>query len=207
MSATERSERTDKVVNNFVSTPSRGPVSIPRPPPPHPRGPSGGPPYQPRGAPPLPPSVSATRPPPPHISSSRTPSIPPSGPRRPPIPPVTPTTTATSPAIPTGPRAGNFPYRSSLPAPPRYPSSITGPGALIPGGRLLPSFDKTIDERLARLKADQAKLEEDLKGLQEKKRSGLLAWERSKREAEKEAFKVESAEGQLNRDTKMEDVL
>lgn len=72
----------------------------------------------------------------------------------------------------------------------------------------MPTLDKTSDERLARLKADQAKLEEDLKVLQEKKRAGLVAWERSRREAEREGFRVQMAERGINSevDAVMDDV-
>ncbi len=76
--------------------------------------------------------------------------------------------------------------------------AATGPGATIPGGRLYPPLDKAHEERMARLKAEQAKLEEEAKVLQEKKRKGLYAWEKSRREAERESFKVEIAEKQLN---------
>jgi translation initiation factor RLI1 len=50
---------------------------------------------------------------------------------------------------------------------------------------------------LARLRAEQAKLEEEVKSSQEKKRKGMYAWEKSKREAEIAGFRVEVAEGQL----------
>lgn len=73
----------------------------------------------------------------------------------------------------------------------------SGPGTTIPGGRLLLPVDKASEERLARLRADQAKLEEENRVIQERKRKGLYGWEKSQREAEREAFKVELAEKQL----------
>ncbi|KAL0634462.1 hypothetical protein Q9L58_006633 [Maublancomyces gigas] len=103
-------------------------------------------------------------------------------------------------AIPTGPRAGNFPYRNSLPAAHshhHHRPSPSGPGAIIPGGRLLPPVDKASEDRLTRLRADQVKLEEENKSIQERKRKGLYGWEKSQREAEREGFKVELAEGSL----------
>ncbi|KAL7275328.1 hypothetical protein RUND412_001730 [Rhizina undulata] len=136
--------------------------------------------------------------------------IPPSGPRRMPSvlspngtnPPPAAASSSTpnpNPSIPTGPRAGNFPYRSSLPPSNRHipPPIPSGPGAIIPGGRLLPPFDKHSEERLSRLRAEQTKLEEEGRIIQEKKRKGLYSWEKSQREAEREAFKVELAEKQL----------
>lgn len=58
-------------------------------------------------------------------------------------------------------------------------------------------MDKASDDRLARLRADQVKLEEESKVAQERKRKGLYGWEKSQREAEREAFKVDLAEKQL----------
>ena len=109
------------------------------------------------------------------------------------------TPSASSPAaIPTGPRAGNFPYRSSLPTQsPRYPPIINGPGAIIPGGRLHPPFDKASEERLVRLRAEQVKLEEEVRISQDKKRKGMYSWDKSRREAEIANSKVEEAERQL----------
>lgn len=52
-------------------------------------------------------------------------------------------------------------------------------------------------ERVARLKAEQQKLEEENKIIQERKRRGLAAWDRAEREAAREAYKVELAEKQL----------
>ena len=68
---------------------------------------------------------------------------------------------------------------------------------LIPGGRLLPPFDKSGEERLARLRAEQVKLEEEMKSSQEKKRKGMYAWDKSRREAEIANYRVEVAERQL----------
>lgn len=53
-------------------------------------------------------------------------------------------------------------------------------------------------EKLARLRADQAKLEEELKLLQVRKRRGLAMWERAERESAREAFRVELAENALH---------
>lgn len=49
-------------------------------------------------------------------------------------------------------------------------------------------------ERIARLKAEQQKLEEENKMVQERKRRGLGVWERAERDAAREAYKVELAE-------------
>jgi len=141
--------------------------------------------------------------PPPPMQPRNTPVAPPVGPRRGPAitGPGTPSasTPPTAPAIPTGPRAGNFPYRSSLPsqAPARYVPVITGPGAIIPGGRLLPPHDKASEDRLARLRAEEVKLREELEISREKKRKGMYAWDKSRREAEIASFRVEVAERQL----------
>ena len=62
---------------------------------------------------------------------------------------------------------------------------------------MLPSLDKASDERMARLKADQAKLDDELRSVQDKKRKGLQQWEKSRRESEREGFRVETAEKQL----------
>ena len=109
--------------------------------------------------------------------------------------------------IPTGPRAGNFPYRSSIPTAhhvvhvvhhhPPAPRPPPGPGALIPGGRLLPPIDKAAEDRLGRLQLDQTKLDEEDKTIQERKRKSLYGWEKAHRESEREAYKVELAEKQL----------
>ena len=49
-------------------------------------------------------------------------------------------------------------------------------------------------ERITRLKAEQQKLEDENKIVQERKRRGLTVWERSEREAAREAYKVDLAE-------------
>lgn len=182
--------------NGFGNAPPpRGPAigNHRGPPPPHPRG--GHAPFQQRAPPP---QMVPPRPqPPPQVRNG--PTQPPVGPRRP-SGVASPAAGTPSPAIPTGPRAGNFPYRSTLPvpAPPRYVPS--GPGATIPGGRLLPSLDKASDERMSRLKSDQTKLDEELRSVQEKKRKGLMQWEKSRRESEREGFRVQTAESQLHAD-------
>jgi len=61
----------------------------------------------------------------------------------------------------------------------------------------LPPVDKASEDRLTRLRLDQAKLEDENRTIQERKRKGLYGWEKSQREAEKEGFKVELAEGGL----------
>ncbi|KAI5787201.1 hypothetical protein EDC01DRAFT_631568 [Geopyxis carbonaria] len=183
--------------NGFSSTPPRGPAGNGRPPPTQSRG-GGHTGYgTPRVQPQIPPT-NATRTPIPQRNGL------PMGPRRGSA--ATGASGTPPPAIPTGPRAGNFPYRSTLPtpAPIRYAPAASGPGATIPGGRLLPAFDKASEERLARLRADQAKLEEDVKILQERKRKGLFQWERTKREAEKEGFRAEVAEQYLLGEVMME---
>ena len=74
---------------------------------------------------------------------------------------------------------------------------VGGPGTLVAGGRLLPPTDKASEERQLRLRAEEAKLREELGALQDRKRRGLYAWERSQREAEFANFRVEVAERQL----------
>lgn len=49
-------------------------------------------------------------------------------------------------------------------------------------------------DRLARLKSEQQKLEDENRVVQEKKRRGLAVWERVDREAAREGYKVELAE-------------
>lgn len=118
--------------------------------------------------------------------------------------PLAPANTSSNgpPQIPTGPRAGNYPYRSSIVTGiagrgPVAPNTISGP-QIIPGGRLMPStIPSENSERVARLKAEQQKLEEENKIIQERKRRGLAAWDRAEREAVREAYKVELAEKQL----------
>lgn len=174
--------------NGFVVTPPRGPASVSgRGPPSHPRGG-----HRNSFAGPRPVHLTST----PRAGAHSPNATMPTQAGRRPCMASSATPPPAAPAIPTGPRAGNFPYRSTLPTPTptRYTPVQTGPGATIPGGRALPSLDKTSDERLARLKAEQAKLEEDLKSVQEKKRKGLRAWEKSVRETERETFKVELAE-------------
>lgn len=73
----------------------------------------------------------------------------------------------------------------------------TGPGALIPGGRLLPAVDKASEERMARLKAEEEKLREEFEVSQDRKRRGMMAWEKSKREAETAGRRVELVEGAM----------
>lgn len=75
--------------------------------------------------------------------------------------------------------------------------AVTGPGTLIPGGKLLPAVDKASEDRLTRLRAEQIKLEEEVRVSQEKKRRGLYSWEKSKREAEIASYRVDVAESQL----------
>lgn len=182
--------------NRTLSTPSHGHPSPSGPHSSHGRSPSypsratPNPPIQPRNAMALPPSG------PRRMSSALSPngSTPPASSPNPP----------TTSAIPTGPRAGNFPYRTSLPPPhphhhhhPPPPRAPSGPGTTIPGGRLYPAVDKASEDRLARLKAEQVKLEEENRVIQERKRKGLYGWEKSTREAEREGYKVELAESQL----------
>ena len=75
--------------------------------------------------------------------------------------------------------------------------AIGGPGTLIAGGRLLPPTDKPSEERQLRLRAEEAKLRDELGALQDRKRRGMYAWERSRCEAEFANFRVEVAERQL----------
>jgi hypothetical protein len=186
--------------NGFISTPPRGPSGGgSRHPSTYSRGGGGFGPHS-RG---MPPQQPASQRPVPPVQPRIVHPQPPIGPRRGSTTngPSTATSAATPPptAIPTGPRAGNFPYRTSLPtqAPARYTPAIQGPGALITGGRLLPPIDRASEDRLARLKLEQIKLEEEVRISQEKKRKGMYAWEKTRREAKIAHFRAEVADRQL----------
>ena len=52
-------------------------------------------------------------------------------------------------------------------------------------------------DKLARLRIEQVKLEDENRVVQERKRRGLAVWERAEREAVREGLKVELAERAL----------
>ncbi|KAJ5304626.1 uncharacterized protein N7443_004286 [Penicillium atrosanguineum] len=120
-------------------------------------------------------------------------------------------------STPSGPRASFTPpmptgsYRhsgsrqnSSTPAAssptPRGPNHLAGLGAVIPGGRTLPSpLDAASEKRLAQLELDKDKLLEQMAETQRSKRTDLRDWDRLDRESSICALKSELAEGHLQR--------
>jgi len=61
----------------------------------------------------------------------------------------------------------------------------------------MPPFDKASEDRLAKLRAEQTKLESEVEATQEKKRKGMYAWDKLRRESEIASYRVEVAEKQL----------
>ncbi|KAK9313790.1 hypothetical protein V1522DRAFT_390694 [Lipomyces starkeyi] len=92
---------------------------------------------------------------------------------------------------------------------PRTPSGSTVPisrrSSFAPHGftnqhreaKLSPSITPDTDKEIARLKKEYAKLEEEDKTAQERKRAALASWDRLVRETQRETFRVEIAEQQL----------
>ncbi|KAF3927177.1 hypothetical protein ABW20_dc0102783 [Dactylellina cionopaga] len=133
----------------------------------------------------------------PTSGSSDTPFAPPTGPK--------------NMVVPTGPRAGGYhhtPYRggyhgssgsmSHVPPPPRQPTQpppplVVGP-PIKPGGQLLPPLNAEVAERLNRLRADQSKLEEEVRIAQEKQRKSLMEWERGELELTTLSMRVDILE-------------
>lgn len=88
---------------------------------------------------------------------------------------------------------------TSSPAP-RGANHLAGLGAIIPGGRTLPSMlDYAVEKRLAQLDADREKLLDQVAETQRSKRAGLRDWDRLDRESSICALKSELAEGHLQR--------
>lgn len=122
-----------------------------------------------------------------------------------------------SPSVPSGPRAPFTPpvpvggthrhnSRQSVATPagpspaPRGPNHLAGLGAVIPGGRILPSIlDAAIEKRLTQLDTDREKLLDQVAETQRSKRAGLRDWDRLDRESSICALKSELAEGHLQR--------
>ena len=68
----------------------------------------------------------------------------------------------------------------------------------MPGGRAQPSgIERSVAERLAKLQADQKRLEAELAEKLEKKRAGLRNWDKLERESAREGLKSELAEQQV----------
>ncbi|KAK7205910.1 hypothetical protein BZA70DRAFT_147566 [Myxozyma melibiosi] len=64
-------------------------------------------------------------------------------------------------------------------------------------GKLLPSICPEIDKEILRLKKEYARIAEEDKANQGKKRQAISTWDRLTREAERDALKVKTAEAQL----------
>ncbi|KAI9673309.1 MAG: hypothetical protein M1829_004075 [Trizodia sp. TS-e1964] len=113
--------------------------------------------------------------------------------------------------VPTGPRGSNngptypAPFRGSsnnststtYPRTQRFSTHLASLPAIVPGGKLLPSsIDRSVQEKLAKLEAEQKKLEQDLAEKIAKKRQGLRTWDKLSRESSRENLRGDLAEQQ-----------
>ena len=79
----------------------------------------------------------------------------------------------------------------------RFNTHLTSLPNVIPGGKALPSADPVAAKKLAQLEEDANKLRKQIDDKQKDKRAGLREWETRERESQREGFRSEMAEAQL----------